>query len=77
LPLPHEEEGIVRAHLHLGGFFIKQIQKSTCYLTVLGEADFKIAQFMQKNVGQKAGNYAQMVSEYAALNLAKGNSNSN
>jgi hypothetical protein len=61
----------VRAHLHLGGFIIKQFQNQACYLTVLGEVDFKIAQFMQKNVGQKSGNYARMVSEYVTSSLAE------
>ena len=63
--MPASEGEVVRAHLHLGGFIIKQVKAQQCHLTVLGELDFKIAQFMQKNVGPKAGNYAEMLSEYA------------
>lgn len=68
---PTAEEGVTRADLHLGGFIIRQTDKRCSHLTVVGEIDFKIAKFLYKNIGLKAGNYAQMVAEYAALSKAQ------
>lgn len=65
--IPAPAEGVTRAELILGGCIIRQVEKRSCLLTILGELDFKIAQFLQKNVALKAGNYAQMVAEYVSL----------
>jgi len=44
--IPAVAEGVTRAELHLGGCVIRQVGERSCKLTILGELDFKIAQFL-------------------------------
>jgi hypothetical protein len=44
--IPAVGEGVTRAELHLGGCVIRQVGERSCRLTILGELDFKIAQFL-------------------------------
>ena len=53
-----------RAVVHLGGYLLQRETANQTKLTVLCEMDYKIATFMAKNVGPKAGNVAKMVRDY-------------